>query len=107
MKKILFIIFCLSLSACGKQDDRVDGKMPDCIQKIIDISSQQPFLTVKMQKVDGECYYWLNTGASAWDGVEYIVNSHCDTICEMGGFRSPAGCLSKYDFDKWKIVWQP
>jgi hypothetical protein len=107
MNKILFVLFCILLSACCKQDDCNDGKLPDCIQKIIDISSTQPFLTVKMQKVDGECHYWLNTGANAWDGVEYIVNSHCDTVCVLCGFCPTPDCSKKYDFENWEIVWEP
>jgi len=74
---------------------------------MIDVAGNEPpFNSVKRQKVVGEYHYWLNTGAMAWDGVEYIVNCDCDTVCEIGGFRPPRDCSKNFDFDIWEIVWE-
>lgn len=106
MKSILIIFFGLLLLSCTKQDECGNQKLPDCIKQKIDVSSVQIFQTVKRQKVDGEYHYWLNTGAMAWDGVEYIVNCNCDTICSYCGECFPPECSKKYDFDKWETIWE-
>jgi len=107
MKTILIIFFSLFLFSCTKQVKCDSEKLPECIQQKIDISSVQIFQTVKRKKVDGEYHYWLNTGAMAWDGVEYIVNCDCDTVCFFCGECVPPECSKNYDFDKWEIVWEP
>ncbi len=100
------LICVLLITSCEKNNNCCD-QLPDCINEMINRAGDSPpLVSVKMQKVDGECHYWLNTGASAWDGVEYIVNDKCDTICEIGGFRAPLDCSKNYDFDKWEIVWE-
>ena len=108
MKKY-FIAFMLLSSvtfACNNKDYNTK-ELPDCIQTYIDLSSKQPFETVKVQKVDGECYYWLNTGAMNWDGVEYIVNENCDTVCGYCGECIPPECLDDFDYNNWDIIWEP
>ncbi|MEZ4906719.1 MAG: hypothetical protein R2771_03530 [Saprospiraceae bacterium] len=103
-KFVLSIVLFSSLFSCNKSENN-ECTLPECIQNYIDLSSKQPFETVKMQKVDGECYYWLNTGAMAYDGVEFIVDENCDSICYIGGF-APAECIINFS-DDWEIIWEP
>ena len=95
------------MAACCKKDDCEDGKLPDCIQQRINISSKPLYLTVNMQKVNGECHYWLNTGAMAFDGAEYIVNDQCDTVCFYCGFCIPPDCSKEYSSEDWEVIWKP
>jgi hypothetical protein len=107
MRLFLSLIFILLLSSCCKNENNCNGDLPACISKIIqDDSISESIKTIKVQNIDGECHYWLNTGAMAWDGVEYIVNDKCDTICGIGGFLISQDCSINYDFDKWEIVWE-
>ncbi|MGE5357173.1 MAG: hypothetical protein ACM3PT_13150 [Deltaproteobacteria bacterium] len=107
MRIFLFILLLFVLNSCCKDENCDASKLPDCIQQMIDVvGDAPPFNSVKRQKVDEEYHYWLNTGAMAWDGVEYIVNCDCDTVCEIGGFRPPQDCSKNFDFDKWEIVWE-
>jgi hypothetical protein len=81
-------------------------KLPDCIQKQIDLMGDAPpFISVKMQKVNGEYHYWLNTNArNYYGGVEYIVDSKCDTVCAYYGCYPPK-CSNDHPFDKWETIW--
>ncbi len=105
MRVLLLIMFLILLNSCCKDENCESTKLPDCIRQMIDVVGHTPpLISVKMQKVDGECHYWLNTDAMAWDGFEYIVDDQCDTLCTIGGFRMPVECMKKYDFDKWVTI---
>jgi hypothetical protein len=56
--------------------------------------------------VDGELHYWLNTDFTHFDGVEYVVNMECDTLCSFCGECYPPECSFEYEFDAWRVIWE-
>ena len=107
MKTILIIFLGLFLFSCTKQDKCDSEKLPDCIQQMIGVAGNEPpFNSVKRKNVDGEYHYRLNTGDMAWDGIEYIVNCDCDTVCEIGWLSPQQDCSKNFDFDKWETIWE-
>jgi hypothetical protein len=94
-------ILFLLLPSCSK-----DSELPDCIEKLTDDPDQTELIEkVRSQTLNGEVYYWLNTGAVAYDGAEYIVNNSCDTICYFCGFCLPPDCGVSPQ-DDWETIWE-
>lgn len=80
----------------------------DCLQRFIDIAhatDRSGLWYVRTQCVDGEAHYLMDTGAPAYDGEDFIVNSACDTVCTVGGWVEPA-CAGEYDRGAWEEVWR-
>lgn len=105
-ESILAVLSLLLLLACNKPE--VSREMPDCIQKILEDSTYRfdPILEVRVQNWRGELTYWLNTDARHYDGVEFIVNNQCDTICTYCGFCEPRPCSKKYPLTDWVTIWK-
>jgi len=107
MKAIPFLFLLLLLAACSKEDQNPTAKLPACIQDILDDPEQsENLLTIRLQQVNGENHYWLNTGAMAWDGTETIVNEQCETVCTLCGFCISPECIGDYDNEDWEIIWE-
>ena len=80
-----------------------------CVDALIQLSytvDKADIWYVRTQCVDGEAHYWLDTGAPAYDSVDYIFDSACDTVCSVGGFREASTCLEAYDAEAWEEVWR-
>ncbi len=91
--------------SCAKSSCLTE-EIPDCIQDIIQNYSSHPTLqSVQTQLINEIQHYWLQTGAISYDGVEYIVNSSCDTVCYLCGECMPPSCSLKYGQD-WKVIWK-
>jgi hypothetical protein len=82
-----------------------DPSIPQCIKELVDSPDTQP-LSIKSQVSDDGQHYWINTGAVNFDGVEYIVNRQCDTVCFMCGECTFSDCMSEYNSDNWITLWQ-
>ncbi len=109
----LFALLLFVFVACEKEDtldihDTETG-LPVCLDEQIQTAAVVEAVIfnaiVKAQVVDGETHYWLNTGANAFDGDEFIVNAQCDTVCVQAGWI-PRECISAYDPEAWEIVWE-
>lgn len=110
MQKLIFL-FSLTLALVSCEKDKVCScvkeDLPLCIQEMIaDSTITAGLQTIQRTTVNGEYHFWLNSGASAMDGAEYIVNSQCDTICYWLCFCPPAPCSSDYDMGNFEVVWQ-
>lgn len=108
MKKIFLLALLFSFSACKKANEEIDKTIPACIRSKVIGNLLTEVKTIRVQKIGNELHYWLNTDHRHFDGIEYIVNNSCDTVCAIGGFKppSPNDCAKNYDFDKWEIIWQ-
>ncbi len=96
----------ISLVSCAKSECKIETTIPDCIQKIIENThTSEDLKTVTTQEVDDGIDYWMNTDFTHFDGVEYILNSKCDTICFFCGACLPAKCSENYN-DDWRIIWE-
>lgn len=106
MKKWFTILIYLFVAACAKEDEKISTSIPTCIQNIInDEELSKTLKTVQVQELRGELHYWLNTDFRHFDGVEYIVNNKCDTICSFCGECIPAECSFDYNQD-WIKIWE-
>ncbi len=102
----MLLSIILLLSACDNSNEMINTEIPVCIQEIIDepeLSSE--LKTVRIQEANNELHYWLNTDFRHADGIEYIVNSSCDTICSFCGECLPPGCSREYD-ENWITIWE-
>lgn len=96
----------LAINSCTNPENPIDTTIPNCIQNIInDSNSTNQLKTVRVQEVNKELHYWLNTDYAHFDGVEYIVNSKCDTICGVCGECLPPDCSENYN-ENWVIIWE-
>lgn len=109
--KNLFVCFLLVFVflACNKEDDFVDGRIqtPVCVAALYattEIAAENGLLAVYRMDVDNEFHYWLNTGAMALDGPEYIIDADCDTVCSFN--MLPPACFSDYKDRDWELVWE-
>jgi len=107
MKKMPIYILLLLITACNKSNGPIDTSIPICVQEILDnVELSKDIRTVRVQELDNELHYWLNTDFVRFDGVEAIVNMNCDTICSFCGFCAPAKCSSEYDEEEWITIWE-
>ena len=111
MKNILlFALFLLiSIAACKKETDCCAGPedLPVCIQEMIaDTSITNHLLSIRRPTVGNEQHFWLNSGASMFDGAEFIVNEQCDTVCYWLCFCFPPACADDYDMNDFEVVWE-
>ena len=111
MKELMILsIIILLMSSCDNDSNdllnTINTDIPVCVQGIIDNPEQSSDLkTIKVQEVNGELHYWLNTDFTHFDGVEFILNSNCNVICSFCGEYIPAECIDEYDTD-WIIIWE-
>lgn len=114
MKNFLIIFAIVLISSCKKSDEPVEMNeppilpdVPSCIAEIIDDPILSASLkTVRVQELDNELHYWLNTDFVEVDGEEFIVNAQCDTLCFYCGFCVPPDCTSDYTIDDWETIWE-
>lgn len=107
MQKLGIIVCVILLASCSESNDNGDSNIPSCIQEILDdpvLSSD--LKTIRVQENNDELQYWLNTDATFFDGVEFIVNSQCETVCSFCGECFPPLCASDYDFESWITIWE-
>ena len=83
MKYILLLLVLAMTSCCDKEEPN-QIEIPQCIKDNYLVSSNSN-LKVKQWKKDGKVFYFFNTGASAFDGPEYIYNSSCEVVCTYCG----------------------
>lgn len=103
-KSNVFILIVL-LASCAKSDKEIDTNVPACIQSILDNSNLSADIkTIRVQETNDELHYWINTDARHLDGLEFVFNTNCDTICSLGGFI-PIECTEEYD-GNWMIIWE-
>ncbi len=100
MKKLSCLILAIILSSCNVGDQCSSKELPECIELSEDLK------TVRVQKVKGELHYWLNTDFVHFDGIEYIVNNKCDTVCSFCGECIQANCANDYEWESWEIIWK-
>jgi hypothetical protein len=105
MKKIL-IVCCAILAFAACKDDEGGNTNPCLEEKLEAFKASEEAVSIRTQIVEEETHYWLNTNALTWDGVEYILNEDCDTICTFCGKCIPADCVNVYDPNNWNTIWE-
>lgn len=106
MKIIPFILLFLFSCDCNREDEIINATLPICIEQITASQANSETLkTICAQNVNGDVHYWLNTDFTQSDGVEYMINNNCDTICTFCGECWPANCTKVYR-DTWQIIWK-
>ena len=106
MSKFYFILFVCLFTSCTNSEYEVDTTIPDCIQEILNDSiASADIKTIRVQENDGELNYWLNTDFTHFDGLEFVLNVNCDTVCIFCGECYPPSCAYDYEFE-WKVIWE-
>lgn len=103
LKNLLIFTLVFVFISCNKKDccaTLSSGILPECI--VLDSTLK----TVKVQVVDNELHYWLNTDDTQHDGVEFVVNMQCDTVCTFCGECLPPKCSNDYNFECWVVIWK-
>lgn len=104
MKYAIFILGLLIYASCRKCDND-PVKLPVCIEQLLENDSSVSIRRVRLNDIDGELHYWMNTDYILLDGEEFILNNQCDTVCRMSGLGPTAVCLSLYT-KPWKTIWE-
>ena len=93
---------------CNKSDNTPSNLMvPECIDVLLEDSLIMASMeTIRVQVENEEHHYWLNTDARHADGIEFIVNSKCDTVCALCAECIPPDCSKDYEEDEWMIIWE-
>lgn len=104
---LLACLISLSMS-CTKSKECIitPSNIPECVLEKTKEEKYSPIKTIKAVCIDGDIHYWLNTDDAHVDGTEAIVNSQCDTVCSIGGWRPPLECGQSYSYDDWILVWE-
>jgi len=105
MVRIAFVFIVILITSCSSSDEPIDTSLPSCIEEILaNPELSEDIKTIQVQRLDNESHYWLNNDIRFVDGIEYIINNQCDTVCGLGGFVPPP-CSSDYDNDSWEVIW--
>lgn len=106
MKKIYFLTIAILAFAACEHENECDGNLEPCLEaKFEEFKASASAISIRKQEVNEENYYWFNDGSTAWDGVEYILNESCDTVCYFCGECQVPTCLDDYT-DDWEVVWE-
>jgi hypothetical protein len=85
-------------------------KLPDCVMEKVKADKEQGRMNVLKINVNGSDLYWLQSGAAAYDGIEYVYevakDGHCEEACQMGGLRMPPPCQKLFEGKQWELVWE-
>ncbi|MBK8565383.1 MAG: hypothetical protein IPN76_19060 [Saprospiraceae bacterium] len=85
-------------------------KLPDCIAALVAADKEQGRMNVLKLNLNGSDHYWLQSGAAAYDGIEYVYqvikDGKCEEVCQMGGMRMPPPCQKVYEGKQWELVWE-
>ncbi len=100
MRTLITVCCVVALLSC-KKEKKAQASLPTCIKTEIASDST---LVVKTQVIKGQVHYWLNTGAAAWDGPEFIVDGNCNEVCQLPVWTLPP-CFSDYNPNGWTQVW--
>lgn len=107
MEKLIVIACIILLSSCSESNEDIDTSIPTCIDEILEDSNlPEDIVSIRVQENDDELHYWISTGVMEVDGVEFIVDSQCDTVCSLGGFVQSPDCAGDYGRDSWVIIWE-
>lgn len=103
---VIVLIASLLLSCNNNQEN--DLNLPECInQKFEAEREKNDKVKLKRFLKNDEFYYWLNTGATAYDGSEPIFDKNCIEVCGYCGFCILPTCLMdfpEYGSDRWELV---
>ncbi len=83
-----------------------DEKLPDCVTALVKADKVDGKMSVFKMAVKGVDHYWLQSGAAAYDGIEFIYDANCKEVCKTGGMRMPMDCMKAYEAGKWELVWE-
>lgn len=98
-------ILSFLLLACNNVNESINTDIPSCLQNILDDPELHDEVnSIRVQEKSNELHYWINTDARFLDGLEWIVNAQCDSICSLGGFMTQE-CARKYNTN-WVIIWE-
>jgi hypothetical protein len=81
-------------------------KLPDCIAALVAADKVEGKMNVFKMTVNGADHYWLQSGAAAYDGIEYIYDGNCKELCTTGGMRTPPACMAIYEGKQWELMWE-
>lgn len=106
MKNYIFLIaiIVVFLAACSNSE-KFSSELPECVDEITrDTINNSSLKSVEMMYLKGEHHYWLKTDYTFFDGIEYIVNSQCDTICLFCGECTNPLCIKQYEKGTWETI---
>ncbi len=108
-KTFLIIVLAafMTIYACNHESG---NRLSFCIsEKIESFKSTAEAKAVLSIEVKGETYYWFNTDATYYDGVEYIFDNACNQACYFCGECASPACNEDFPYDKlkWEVVWKP
>ena len=102
---ITFLVISFIMTSCTDANDNCN-ELPTCIDDLTTDLPNETLKTVKVQTIDDERHFWLNTDALHVDGPEYIVNENCDTLCYFCGECVDLDCAKIYDPADWNTLWE-
>jgi hypothetical protein len=108
-KSIIILLFAalIAINACTHEPENT---IPICMtEKINTFKSDATAKAVLSIEVKGETFYWFNTDATYYDGIEYIYGNDCNQACFFCGECASPECIQDfpYEKDQWEIVWKP
>ncbi len=84
--------------------------LPDCIMEKVKADKEEAKMNILKMNINGNDHYWLQSGAAAYDGLEYVYelgkDGKCEEVCQMGGMRVPPPCEKAYQGKQWVLVWE-
>ncbi|MFK7933685.1 MAG: hypothetical protein AB8G22_09250 [Saprospiraceae bacterium] len=101
MKKLLFFYLLLcTITACQKHEF---VEPSDCIKERIDAFAG---INVVQANIKGEHWYLFHDGSVHSDGVEFILNQQCDTVCLDCGECAPPDCIFEFYAAEKDTIWE-
>ncbi len=105
--KLVILVQLLWIVSCQKNS--IDTSISDCINdKIEAFKNDETAKAVYSITRNEKQYYWMNTDATYFDGVEYIFGNDCENACQFCGECALPDCTKDFPYDKskWTLVWK-
>jgi hypothetical protein len=108
MKNLIILAAILAIFACKKESKKNLGTS-DCLDAKITVFKQNPeaISVLKVTQADGTVLFWFKSQAPTYDGLDYILNHGCDTVCTIGGnLPNPSPCIDGANESKMIVIWK-
>lgn len=94
---MLYLVHCTR----GVSDDETSDCYKDFLEKF---KKQENARRIEEYKLNDERVFYLDDGATYYDGISYFIDTKCDTVCSVAGEGLNPPCYDDLEFVS--LIWK-
>jgi hypothetical protein len=116
MKKLAISCIILLFAASCEKEKCGDKELTACMEEKVTLYKKDatenpcPNYGIKEYIFEGNSVYVFGSPGCIADGVDFVLNTQCDTICYLGGLIGNINCSGKIFYDNAvfkRDIWKP